>query len=150
MEIKSEMSSDFTSSMAAMNILTAGISIILILIGIINFINVMLTGVFTRRKELAVMESVGMTKKQVRKMLMFEGFYYGLITIALILTVGNAIVYAVAQMAQQISDYAVFNYPWVLMLAISAVIMIICVVVPSVVYRVLSKESVTERLKSGE
>lgn len=150
MEIKSEMSSDFTSSMAAMNILTAGISIILILIGIINFINVMLTGVFTRRKELAVMESVGMTKKQVRKMLMFEGLYYGLITIALILTVGNAIVYAVAQMAQQIADYAVFNYPWVLMLAISAVIMIICVVVPSVVYRVLSKESVTERLKSGE
>lgn len=150
MEIKSEMSSDFKSSMAAMNILTAGISIILILIGIINFINVMLTGVFTRRKELAVMESVGMTKKQVRKMLMFEGLYYGLIIIALILTVGNAIVYAVAQMAQQIADYAVFNYPWVLMLAISAVIMIICVVVPSVVYRVLSKESVTERLKSGE
>ncbi|MDE6103841.1 MAG: ABC transporter permease, partial [Oscillospiraceae bacterium] len=137
-------------SMAAMNILTAGISIILILIGIINFINVMLTGVFTRRKELAVMESVGMTKKQVRRMLMFEGLYYGLITIALILTVGNAIVYAVAQMAQQIADYAVFSYPWVLMLAISAVIMIICMVVPSVVYRLLSKESVTERLRSGE
>lgn len=150
MEIKSEMSSDFKSSMAAMNILTAGISIILILIGIINFINVMLTGVFTRKKELAVMESVGMTKKQVRRMLMFEGLYYGLITIALILTVGNAIVYAVAKMAQQIADYAVFSYPWVLMLAISAVIMTICIVVPSLVYRVLSKESVTERLRSGE
>lgn len=149
-EIKSEQSSDFASSLAAMNILTAGISIILILIGIINFINVMLTGVFTRRKELAVMESVGMTKKQVRKMLMFEGLYYGLITIALIFTVGNAIVYAVSQMAQQIADYAVFSYPWILMLAISLVIMIICTVVPSVVYRVLSKESVTERLRSGE
>lgn len=145
-EIKSELSADFTSSMMAMNILTAGISIILILIGIINFINVMLTGVFTRRKELAVMESVGMTKKQVRKMLMLEGMYYGIITMILILTAGNGIVYAVANMAQKIADYAVFSYPWQLMIAIAAVIMLICVIVPAIVYRTLSKESVTERL----
>ena len=72
----------------------------------------MLTGVFTRRQELAVMESVGMTKKQIRKMLMFEGVYYGTITIGLILTLGNAIVYAVARLAQKTADYAVFNYPW--------------------------------------
>ncbi|MBO5449892.1 MAG: FtsX-like permease family protein [Ruminococcus sp.] len=150
MEIKSEVCEDFMSSMMAMNILTAGISIVLILIGIINFINVMLTGVFTRRKELAVMESVGMTKKQVRKMLMFEGMYYGIITMALILTVGSSIVYAVAKLAEMTADYAVFNYPWQLMIAIAAVIMLICVVVPSAVYRTLSKESVTERLRSGE
>lgn len=149
-DIKSEMIEDFQSSMTAMNILTAGISIVLILIGVINFINVMLTGVFTRRKELAVMESVGMTKKQVRKMLMFEGVYYGLITIVLILTVGNVIVYAVAKMAQRTADYAVFHYPWILMLAIAAVILLICIVVPALVYRTISKDSVTERLRNGE
>ena len=132
--------------MLAMNILTAGISIILILIGIINFINVMTTGVFTRRKEFAVMESVGMTKKQVRKMLMFEGLYYGIITMILILTVGNGIVFEVAKLAEMITDYAVFNYPWQLMIAITAVIMIICITIPTIVYRTLSKESVTERL----
>ncbi len=145
-EIKSELMEEFKSSMLAMNILTAGISIILILIGIINFINVMTTGVFTRRKEFAVMESVGMTKKQVRKMLMFEGLYYGIITMILILTVGNGIVFEVAKLAEMIADYAVFNYPWQLMLAITAVIMIICITIPTIVYRTLSKESVTERL----
>lgn len=149
-EIKSEMIADFQSSMTSMNILTAGISIVLILIGIINFINVMLTGVFARRKELAVMESVGMTKKQVRKMLMFEGLYYGVITIVLILTVGNVIVYAVANLAYRIADYAVFYYPWVLMAAIAAVILVICIVIPAMVYRTISKDSVTERLRSGE
>lgn len=148
--IKSEMISDFKSSMTSMNVLTAGISIILILIGVINFINVMLTGVFTRRQELAVMESVGMTKKQIRKMLMFEGVYYGTITIGLILTLGNAIVYAVARLAQKTADYAVFNYPWELMIGIAVVILAICMLVPAAVYRTLSKESVTERLRSGE
>lgn len=146
LEIKSELIEGFKSSMLAMNILTAGISIILILIGIINFINVMTTGVFTRRKEFAVMESVGMTKKQVRKMLMFEGLYYGIITMILILIVGNGIVFAVAKLAEMMADYAVFNYPWQLMIAITAVIMIICITIPAFVYRTLSKESVTERL----
>lgn len=149
-EIKSEMISDFQSSMTAMNILGGGISIVLILIGIINFINVMLTGVFTRRGELAVMESVGMTKKQVKKMLTLEGYYYGAVTMTLILTIGNGIIYTIAHFAQQIADYAVFHYPVVFMCIIAVIIMAICMFVPSVVYQMLSKESVTARLRNGE
>ena len=136
--------------MASMNVLTAGISIILILIGIINFINVMLTGVFTRKTELAIMESVGMTKKQIQKMLMLEGLYYGIITIGLICTVGNAVCLWVAKLAKKIADYAVFHYPWVLILSISLVIILICFIVPAAVYHILSKESITQRLRDGE
>lgn len=149
-KIKSEAIADFKSSMMTMNILTAGISIILILIGVINFINVMLTGVFARKKELAVMESVGMTKKQVRKMLMLEGVYYGAVSLALILTVGNVIVFIVAKLAEMTANYAVFNYPWRLMIAVAAVIMLICVTVPAAVYGTISKESVTERLRDTD
>jgi putative ABC transport system permease protein len=148
--VKSDEIASFKSSMNGMNILTAGISTVLILIGVINFINVMLTGVYTRRNELAVMESVGMTKKQIRKMLMYEGFYYGGITIGLIATFGNGIVYLVAKLAQQITDYAVFNYPWKLMIGIAAVILLICVIVPALVYRTLAKETVTERLRISD
>ena len=36
------------------------ISLILILIGILNFVNVMITGINIRLKELAIMESIGM------------------------------------------------------------------------------------------
>lgn len=149
-EIKSEMTADFQSSMSAMNILGGGISIVLILIGVINFINVMMTGVFTRRVELAVMESVGMTKKQIRKMLCMEGMYYGVLSIVLILTIGNVIIYMIANLARQIADYAVFYYPVALMCCIAAAILGICIAIPSIVYHTLSKESVTERLRSGE
>lgn len=146
-EIKSELAEEFTTAMSAMNVLGSGISFVLILIGVINFINVMLTGVFARRGELAVMESVGMTKKQIRKMLRFEGIYYGGITLLLILTLGNAIIYLLADMASKIADYAVFYYPFGKMFVFAAIIMLICVIVPAVVYRSLSKESVTERLR---
>lgn len=146
-DIKSEIASDFKTSMSTMNIIGGGISLILILIGIINFINVMLTGVYTRLNEISVMESVGMTKKQVKKMLIFEGMYYGIITIVLVLTIGNSIIYLIAKLASQIADYATFYYPYGLMFVIAAVIIAICTVVPVIVYRTISQASITERLK---
>lgn len=147
-EIKSEQKEEFETSMSAMDVLGSGISFVLILIGVINFINVMLTGVFARKGELAVMESIGMTKKQIRRMLAYEGLYYGGITLLLILTLGSGIIYLIADMAAKIADYAVFHYPALKMFVISAVIMLICIIVPAAVYQPLSKESVTERLRN--
>lgn len=143
-EIKSKMISQFQSSMMSMNFMGSGISIVLLLIGAMNFINVMLTGVYTRRGELAVMESIGMTKKQVKRMLVYEGIYYGLITLALILSFGNAIIYTIAKFAQQIADYAVFHYPVAFMCAIATGIMAVCMFVPVIVYQSLPKENVKD------
>lgn len=150
MVIKSDLSAKFLSSMMAMNILGSGISVVLIMIGIINFINVMFTGVYARRGELAVMESVGMTKKQVKKMLVYEGAYYGGITILLLFTLGSGIIYLIADMACHIADYAVFHYPMGWMGILSAIILVICMSVPVVVYHAFSKESVTERLRKED
>jgi len=147
LEIKSEMIENFSSSMLAMNVIGGGISFVLIFIGIINFINVMLTGVFIRKNELAVMESVGMTKKQIKKMLVLEGGYYGIVTLALILAIGNVIIKTIANMARQMADYAVAYYPVFLLTITSVVIMAVCIIVPVVLYRVISKESITERLR---
>lgn len=147
-QIKSDLASQFTSSMMALNILSGGISIVLILIGIINFINVMLTGVYARRGELAVMESVGMTKKQIKRMLVCEGGYYAGITLLLLCTIGNGIIYVIGRMAKQIADYAAPHYPVLPMCIIASLIIVICTFVPALVYRTLSRESVTERLRS--
>ena len=45
-------------------------------IGVLNFINTMVTNIIARKKEFAIIEAVGMTKKQLKKMLLLEGFYY--------------------------------------------------------------------------
>ena len=47
--------------------------VILALIGILNFINSMMTSILSRHKELAMLQSVGMTGNQVKRMLMYEG-----------------------------------------------------------------------------
>ena len=73
------------------NILGIGLSVILLLVGVMNFVNTMAVNVSTRRYELAVLESVGMTKRQIKRMLSMEGFCYWGVSLSLVATIGTAI-----------------------------------------------------------
>lgn len=149
-ESKSDKTEEFNSSQMVMNILGSGISIILILIGVINFINVMITGVNVRLKELAIMESIGMTKKQIKKMLTFEGLYYAGLTTTFILTIGIAIIYGISVLTKQIADYAVFVFPTVPLILLIIFIFAVCLITPSIVFKESSKRSITERIREIE
>ena len=150
LESKTGMTELFNKTSMVQRILGGGISIILILIGILNFVNVMITGVNIRLKELAVMESIGMTKKQIKKMLTFEGVYYAGITMALIYTIGIGIIFGVSVLTKNVADYAVFTFPTVQLVTLTIIIFIICLVTPVMVFKSSSKESVTERIRKIE
>lgn len=133
-----------------MNAMSGAISLILILIGAMNFINVMITGVNARLNELAVIESIGMTKKQIKKMLTFEGAYYAAIITVLISTVGIGIMYLISMLTKQIMDYAKFNFPLISLTIVIVLMFTICMVTPTIVYKINSKQSITERLRKTE
>ena len=149
-ESRSNKTEEFNNSQMVMNILGSGISMILILIGIINFINVMITGVNVRLKELAIMESIGMTKKQIKKMLTFEGLYYAGLTTTFILTIGIAIIYGISELTKQIADYATFVFPTAPLVLLILFIFAVCLITPSIVFKESSKRSVTERIREVE
>lgn len=52
------------------------LSLIIGLVGVLNFINTVLTGILTRKREFAVLQSIGMTERQLKTMLMLEGLIY--------------------------------------------------------------------------
>ncbi len=58
----------------------------LLFFGIANYVHVTVTSAAVRRKELAVLESIGMTASQIRKMLILEGLHFCLITTGLVIT----------------------------------------------------------------
>ena len=87
-----------------------------------------------------------MTRRQTDRMLMFEGVYYGAITFGLVMTVGNCIMYFVACVSKNIVDYAIFYYPWKIIILLAVIIFVVCLLVPVLVYNFVSKESVTDRL----
>ena len=48
------------------------------LVGVLNFFNAIMTGIFSRRREFAVLQAVGMTGRQLNTMLVYEGLFYAL------------------------------------------------------------------------
>ena len=137
---------EFNQMNYSLNLLGNGAAVLLIVIGLINFINVMLTGVVARKNEFAVMESIGTSKKQIKKILTLEGGIYALVTTGLIMTLGNAFLLLVADAVPHMADYAKFEYPFALVICLIFAIFIICLSVPTIVYRAVSKETVIERL----
>ena len=115
----------FNQMTYAENLTGNGIALLLIVTGLINFVNVMLTGVVARKNEFAIMESIGTSKKQIQKILTLEGGIYALVTTALIMTFGNAFLLLVADAVPHIADYAEFEYPFTLVICLIFVIFII-------------------------
>ena len=138
---------NFTQSKIMMNVVGGGVSLIFIFIGLLNFINVMVTNVSTRLRELAIMESVGMTKKQIKKMLTFEGLYYALITLCMIFTLGIGIIYIIAMLTANLADYAKFIFPTSQLIFLVIIIILVCTITPGIVYKYSSNKSVIERLR---
>ena len=59
-------------------LLGGALSFIVGLVGILNFFNAILTGILTRKREFAVLQSIGMTGRQLKRMLVCEGLFYAL------------------------------------------------------------------------
>ena len=94
---KSTIAEEF-DNLTHMTMIVGGVlSFILGLIGILNFVNAMITSIQARRNELAVLQAVGMTSKQLRGMLTGEGLCYILLTSGITLTIGNLLVYAIVK-----------------------------------------------------
>lgn len=132
-----------------MLVLGGGISFILGFIGVFNFINVMSVGVMSRRRELATLESIGMSKRQLRSMLRFEGIGYAAVTLLVSISLGNVIGYGVFKLFQNIVTYAIFNYPVLPILAVYVVVILICFATPEFAFHSISNNSLVERLRQN-
>lgn len=132
-----------------MLVLGGGISFILGFIGVFNFINVMSVGVMSRRRELATLESIGMSKRQLRSMLRFEGIGYAAVTLLVSISLGNVIGYGIFKLFQNIVTYAIFNYPVLSILAVYVVVILICFATPEFAFHSISKNTLVERLQQN-
>lgn len=75
-ESKATYAGEFESFQNLFLLLGGALSFIVGLVGVLNFFNAILTGITARRRELAVLQSIGMTTRQLRTMLAIEGLLY--------------------------------------------------------------------------
>jgi putative ABC transport system permease protein len=147
---KLETLEELNNAKMVLYILGGGIALIIALIGILNFVNVMSVGIMVRRHELATLEAVGMSRKQVRKLLVSEGLGYAVMTLLLVFTIGTLMIFSIFSLFRQQATYAVFIYPFAPAILISLVIIAVCVITPEIAYRSIHKSTVVDRLRETE
>lgn len=137
-------------SFFSLRMLGIAMSVVLLFIAVLNFINTIYAGVLARDRELAMLECIGMAKKQVKQMLVLEGIFYMLITIALVLTLGTVIYVQAYQAFTKLADWAQFKYP-LRMAGITGIVMLLMsVLVPLVSYSSISQDSAIAQLRKAE
>lgn len=123
------------------------IAFIIGIIGILNFINTILTSILIRHRELAILQSIGMTRKQLVAMLCIEGCYYVAFTVVISVLLGlGSSLFIVRPLCDQIWFFNFkFNF-WPLVI-IFPLLFVLGSLVPYVAYRLTGRQSVVERLR---
>lgn len=149
-ESKETYKAEFESFRNMFLILGSVLSLIIGLVGILNFLNAVLTSMITRRKEFAMLQSIGMTGKQLKAMLIWESLYYtiGAVAICLILNITAGPLLGITLN----SIFWFFTYKFTAMPIFICIpfMIIISFTVPYLGYKNLVKQSVVERLREIE
>ncbi len=147
-----EMISYFEESL---KIMMRAAYVLVVFIGIfalINLINTLMTNFVSRQQEFGVMRSVGLSNKQLSKMLWAESFHYVLATMAVTLTIGTVLGYILCQAFSQIGLLGKLDYtfPLLPMLIFFAALVVIALVYSVLAIRYCEKRTLAEYVKGME
>ena len=139
------------SSMTEMFKMVGGLlTTILALIGILNFINTIVTSVISRRLELAMLEAVGMTKNIQKKSLCIEGVIYGALSLLFGAILSSII--SVLMIRPLEHDLFFYTYKFTLLpiVVVLPFLILVMVLIPYIVYKRAMKETIIERLRLAD
>lgn len=130
MQAKSDVLAAAQKELLPIRILMYTVCALLICMGVFNYLNVTISSLENRRAEFALLNTLGMTGKQLRNMLILEGiFYSSLITIFLI-TAGSGVIWLLYRIARERIPYMPFQYPAVGLLSLLLIIYTGCICLP--------------------
>lgn len=104
-----------------------GFIALITLISIINIINTISNSMNERRREFAMIRSVGMTPKSFKKMVYYESFRYGILSLLWSVPISIAIHYGMYYVLSQSYDYGFVPHPWIYLVAGVGVFAVICI-----------------------
>ncbi|MGX4600360.1 ABC transporter permease [Faecalimicrobium sp. JNUCC 81] len=148
--LKDELNS-YKASFGVMN--TMGYSLIGIigLISLVNLINTMITSIISRKKEIGILQAIGMSDKQLLKMLKLEDVFYTISTLISSLIFGSAIGYlGYKVMYNTGAEYMIYKFPIIPAVIVVVVMILVQFAIGYVINKIFDKESLIDRIRYSE
>ena len=137
---------EFAGLKMTFGLVGGALSLILGLIGILNFANVIITSVAMRKRELAILQSVGMTSRQMIRMLTDEGLIYAALTTLFASTAGSVICWAGVKLLTNQIWFFKWHLTVLPILVCVPLMAVIAVLIPYICGRSTTRHSIIERL----
>ena len=149
-ESKATLRAEFESFQNMFLLLGGLLCAIIGLIGILNFINAIMTGILSRRREFAVLQAVGMTNRQLKTMLIYEGLFYALGSSVAALILSILLNPLIGKMLESMFWFFSANFTIIPVLLVIPVFALFGWLIPSILYGQAAKQSIVERLRESE
>lgn len=129
----------------------SGLAAFIMMFSILSMMNTLITNIVTRKQELAMLESIGMAKGQMQRMLLGESLMLVLATVGVTMTIGTLCGYALSKILYQMGAYYMaFQFPAVYALIYALVLIAVPLTIIFVSMKSFSKEALVERLRGAE
>lgn len=147
---KASLQEEFNSMVLAVSSVGVSLAAVIGLIGILNFINAMLTEIISRKREFAMLQSIGMTNIQLQKVLIYEGLCYILIAVMISFILGSLLSSIVLSALNDVFLFFAYQFqvlPFVIMMPL---LLLVAVLTPLLAYRKMRSRSIVERLRETD
>lgn len=121
-------------------------------IGFISLINTMITSIVTRKKELGILQALGLSDRQLVRMLSGEGLVFTAGTLLISLTLGNFFGYLFYKWAKQghVMSISRYHYPLWESISLALVLLIGQLLITLLISQKMKKESLIERIRNQD
>ena len=129
-----------------MSVFTYGFITLISFISIANIFNTISTSISLRKREFAMLRSVGMTPKGFNKMIHYESIFYGVKALAYGLPISVLVMFGIHRSTGYTFEYG-FSLPWMSILFV--IVMIFLIVGTAMLYSIskIKNENIIESLK---
>lgn len=126
--------------------------VVLSVICVMNLINTMINSVHVRKKELGMLQAIGMSNRQLHTVLQLEGAFYIIGTLVLSIGIGSIAGYPIFNFAKNQGMFNIreYHYPLTAALVVIVVLIVVQVIMTYLIGKSLRKDSLIDRIRFSE
>ena len=126
------------------------VAIIVVCFSLINLVNTTITNFLSRKREIGMLQAIGLSKKQLIRMLCYEGMIYSLFAVLVTLILGVGFGILCIQIMRSLNPYFFYSFPWPVVLIYSAVLLAVQLILIAYTTGNLKKQSLVDQIRTME
>lgn len=149
-ESKSRWLDEYYNFQRMFGLIGYGMAVIIGIIGVLNFVNTILTSIVTRNREFAMLKAIGMTGKQLVTMVCLEGLYYAGGTVLLSGLFSLVVSATLIKSFAGIMWFTSYHFTILPVLFVSPFLVVLGTLIPAITEKLTQKRSIVEQLGRNE